>query len=92
MEKAVALAPTLPQPHEMLGNLYARKKDWPRAARQYREALRLDPNFGRAHLGLAMATASQGDFATARKHLQQAAASRDPAISQDARELLQSLP
>jgi len=92
MEKAVALAPALPQPHEMLGNLYARRKDWPRAAQQYREALRLDPNFGRAHLGLAMATASQGDFGTARKHLQQAAASPDPAISRDARELLQSLP
>ncbi len=92
MEKAVALAPTLPQPHEMLGNLYARNKDWPRAARHYREALRLDPRFGRAHLGLAMATASQGDFATARKNLQEAAASPDPAISQDARELLQSLP
>jgi len=92
MEKAVALAPSLPQPHEMLGNLYARRKEWPRAAQQYREALRLDPQFGRAHLGLALAMASQGDFTTARKHLQLAANSPDAAVSQDARELLQSMP
>ena len=92
MEKAVALGPSLPQAREMLGNLYAREKLWARATQQYREALRLNPNFARAHLGLAMATASQGDFAAARRHLQSAAASSDLRVSQDARELLQSLP
>ena len=92
MERAVALAPQLPQPREMLGNLYARRKQFALATQQYREAIRLDPGFGRAHLGLAIAAASMGDLRTARAELQQAAASPDPAISQDARELLGQLP
>ncbi|MCC6291954.1 MAG: tetratricopeptide repeat protein [Bryobacterales bacterium] len=92
MERAVALAPQLPQPREMLGNLYARRKQFALAIPQYREAIRLDPQFGRAHLGLAIAAASTGDLRTARAELQQAAASPDPAISQDARELLGQLP
>lgn len=92
MRRAVALGPGLAQPREMLGNLYARKKKWALALEQYREALRIDPRFGRAHLGMAMVMGSMGDFGAAKRHLQEAAGSGDAAVAQDARELLGSLP
>ncbi|MBN8733740.1 MAG: tetratricopeptide repeat protein [Acidobacteria bacterium] len=92
MRRAVALGPGLAQPREMLGNLYARKKRWALAREQYGEALRIDPRLGRAHLGMAMVMGSMGDFAAAKRHLQEAAASGDAAVAADARELLGALP
>ena len=92
MRRAVALGPGLAQPREMLGNLYARTKRWALAREQYGEALRIDPRFGRAHLGMAMVMGSMGDFAAAKRHLQEAAGSGDAAVAADARDLLGSLP
>ncbi|MBS1786190.1 MAG: tetratricopeptide repeat protein [Acidobacteria bacterium] len=50
LQKAAALDPTLPEVHATLG-LLAQNDDWDWAAaeREYQEAIRLNPNFARAH-------------------------------------------
>ncbi|MBI1788855.1 MAG: hypothetical protein HYR60_15050, partial [Acidobacteria bacterium] len=55
------------------------------------EALRAQPEFGRAQLGLGTALAALGDFTGARAHLGKAASNANPAVRQEAAELLQAL-
>ena len=58
----------------------------------YRLALEKDPALERMHLGLGMALGSQGDFAAARKHFEQAAKSEDLSLRHDAQEALKKVP
>jgi protein O-GlcNAc transferase len=53
---AVASAPEDPILHDTLGSLEAQRQDWNGAVRQFKEAIRLDPNFVEAylHLGLTL--------------------------------------
>ena len=87
----MAAAPDLAEAQETLGNLLARRGDWARATVCYRKALIANPQFGRAHLGLGTALAATRDIEGARAQLQQAAGDADPAIRQEAAELLKAL-
>lgn len=55
-QSALAAAPDNSTLHDTLGSLEAQRKDWDDAASQFKEAVRLDPNFAEAilHLGLAL--------------------------------------
>jgi len=77
--------------HELLGGLLARKRQLPEAAREYGQALRLRPDFDRAHLDLATVLAAQGDVPGAIQHLRTAAQGRDPRVAQAAGAALQRL-
>ncbi len=88
---AVAAAPDLAEAQETLGNLLARRGDWARATVCYRKALSTNPQFGRAHLGLGTALAATRDIEGARAQLQQAVGDADPAVRQEATELLKAL-
>ena len=57
----------------------------------YRDAVRIQPESGRAHLGLGAAMAGTGDAAGAVPHLQKAAMDTDPAVRADAAQALQQL-
>lgn len=90
-EAAIKADPNMPEPHELLGGLLARKLQFPEAAREYTEALRLRPDFARAHLDLASVLAAQGDITAAVQHLREAANGRDPRVAQQAAAALQRL-
>lgn len=51
------------QIHDDLGSLYAQRRDWPQAEEEFEQALRLDPNFGAAHLhlGFVLQAEQKGD-------------------------------
>jgi Flp pilus assembly protein TadD len=57
----------------------------------YREAVRIQPESTRAHLGLGSALAATGDPAGAVPHLQKAAAGSDAAAREQAARLLRQL-
>jgi tetratricopeptide (TPR) repeat protein len=57
----------------------------------YREAVRIQPESGRAHLGLGSALAMTGDLAGAVPHLRKAAAGSDPAVREAAAQILRKL-
>jgi Tfp pilus assembly protein PilF len=61
------------------------------AAEQYREAIKIRPEFGRANLDLGALLADSGDVAGALPHLQKAAASLEPAVREEARQMLEKL-
>jgi Flp pilus assembly protein TadD len=63
----------------------------PEAIAQYRLALEKDPTLDKPHLGLGMALGSQGDFAAARKHFEQAAKSADSTLRREAEDALRKI-
>jgi predicted CXXCH cytochrome family protein len=91
LEEAVRLTPDFAEAQAILGDLYARRNDWVRATQCYREALRTQPQFGRAHLGLGTALLATRNLDGARTHLMQAAQDSNPAIRQEAMEMLQQI-
>jgi predicted CXXCH cytochrome family protein len=84
VEAAVQADPNLAEAHELLGGLLSRKHDQNAALREYEEAVRLKPDFGRAQLDLALTLAAAGDMTRATKHLREAAKSPDPRVSEPA--------
>lgn len=77
MEAAIGLDPSVNDggPHRALGNLYFKLPyllggDLKRSIRHFREAVRLGPQFGENHLGLAEAYIQNNDFLLARDILQ----------------------
>jgi predicted Zn-dependent protease len=74
-----------------LGGLLARKGQLPEAAKEYREALRLRPDFARARLDLASVLVAQHDTAGAVQQLREAAKSSDPEMARLAAGALQRL-
>jgi len=91
METALRADPQLAEAHEMLGNLLARKGQAQGALQHYQEALRIRPEYGRAHLNLGAALAALGDVAGAAEHLRKAAGSAEPAVREDALQLLKQI-
>jgi hypothetical protein len=77
--------------HELLAGLLAGRRQLPEAAHEYREAIRLKPEFARAHLDLARVLADGGDMPGAIEQLRQAAAGSDPQVAQLATEALRRL-
>jgi len=61
------------------------------AVPHYREAVRIQPESGRAHLGLGTALAAAGDLTGAFPHLQKAAADADPGVRQEAAQALRQI-
>jgi Flp pilus assembly protein TadD len=57
----------------------------------YREALRINSDSSRAHLGLGTALVATGDAISAIPHLQRAASASDAATREKAAELLRQL-
>ena len=83
--------PNLAEPHALLGRLFASKRQLPAAVKEYHEALRLRPDFGRIRLDLASVLAAQGDMRQAIQQLREAVKSGDPEVARLAAEALQRL-
>jgi len=90
-EASVQADPNRADTHELLGGLFARKRQLPDAAREYRRTLELQPDSSRAHLHLGNVLAAQGDASGAAEHLREAARSRDAAIAQQASQALRQM-
>jgi len=84
LEMALRTDANLPDAHEMLGNLQQSEGHLDKAVAEYREAVRLRPDFGRARLDLGVALAETGDAAGAVEQLRRAASDADPGVRQRA--------
>jgi Flp pilus assembly protein TadD len=71
-----------PLAHEFLGGLLEAEGKIPEAVSHYREAIRLRPDFGKAHLDLGAALARTGDRAGAAAEFRMAQSDPDPQIRQ----------
>jgi predicted CXXCH cytochrome family protein len=90
-EAAIAANPDQAEAHALLGQLLARKRQPAEAIREYRQAVRLQPELSRTRLDLASALAAQGDRSGAVEQLREAAKGRDPAVAGQATRALQQL-
>ena len=91
-EMAVARAdPGLAEAHELLGGLYARKKELSAAAREYEAALAQHPGLARIELRLGTVLAAAGDKDAAATHFREAAKGTDAAIAREAAQALREL-
>jgi predicted CXXCH cytochrome family protein len=88
LEASLRADPTLTDAHVLLGDLLMAKGQAQAAVAHYREAVRIQPEFGRARLGLGSALVTVGDLTGAIPHLQKAAADSDPAVREDAAQIL----
>ncbi|MGO9013114.1 MAG: tetratricopeptide repeat protein [Bryobacteraceae bacterium] len=77
--------------HEFLGRLLFAQGQSGRAIEQYREAIRIAPEFGRAMLDLGETLIKAGDFTAGVPYLRKAAQASDPATREEAAKLLQKL-
>jgi predicted CXXCH cytochrome family protein len=77
--------------HDLMGNILAMKGNLKSAVEHYREAIRIRPEFARAHLDLGATLADAGDVAGALPHLQKAAGGPEPAVRQEATQILREL-
>jgi len=91
LEASLRADPGLADAHELLGDLLMAKGQAKTALPHYREALRIHPESGRAHLGLGSALVAVGDLTGGVPHLQKAAADSDPAVREDAAQMLRQL-
>ncbi len=74
--------------HEALGIVLASNGQPARAIEHFREAVRIQPNMGRANLSLGSALLDSGDVAGAVPYLQRAAQNPDAAIAREAQGIL----
>jgi hypothetical protein len=68
--------------------LFASEGQPARAIVHYREAIRIRPDFGRANLSLGESLVASGDRISALVYLQKAAKSDDPAVRNEALDIL----
>jgi predicted CXXCH cytochrome family protein len=90
-EMAALYEPKMAEAHDSLGTLASRRRDWRTAIKHYRDALAARPGYDRALLGLGTALAASGDPLSARGYLQQAAASPNPEVRNEAMEILEAV-
>ncbi len=90
-EMSVRADGAIAESHELLGGLYARKKQLPDAVREYAAALSLNPGSARVELRLGTVLAAAGDKAGAQAHLREAARASDAAIARQAEQALRDL-
>jgi predicted CXXCH cytochrome family protein len=83
--------PDAAEAHDLLGNLLAAQGKIALAAGEFQEAVKIRPELGRAQLDLGSLLAESGDVIGALPHLQKAVASPEPAISTEARQILEQL-
>jgi predicted CXXCH cytochrome family protein len=80
-EAALKADPGLAEAHVLRGRLLVAKRRLPEAAAEYREALRLRPDFARVRLDLASTLASAGEMEQAVEVLREAAKSGDAEVA-----------
>jgi predicted CXXCH cytochrome family protein len=90
-EELLSANPVAAEGHDLLGNIFAMKGSVKAAVDHYREAIRIRPEFARAYLDLGATLADAGDVPGALPYLQNAAASTDPAVRQEANQILHQL-
>jgi predicted CXXCH cytochrome family protein len=90
-EASVKADPVRAEAHELLGGLFARKRQLPEAAREYRRALELRPDSSRTHFLLGNVLAAQGDMSAAAEHWRTAAKGGDAALAQQAAQALRQI-
>ena len=83
-------APGAADVRELLGFLLAARGDYPGALRELQEAVRLQPEFGRAQYELGVLLQQKGD-AAAVEHLRAAARSSERDAKAAAQQLLQKM-
>jgi cytochrome c-type biogenesis protein CcmH/NrfG len=83
--------PNMVEAHNLLGSLFARKQQFPEAAGEYQQALRLRPDLARVRLDLASVLAAQGDMPGAVQQLREAAKSNDAEVAGRAAAALERL-
>ncbi len=76
-QSAVKADRSLPEPHALLGRIFARRRQMREAAQEYEEALRLRPDFAQARLDLAAVLMAAGERAKAIEQLREVAKGRD---------------
>jgi predicted CXXCH cytochrome family protein len=91
LEACLRSDPEFADAHQLLGDLLLAKNQARDAIPHYREALRIDAASGRAQLGLGAALIATGEVDSAIPYLQKAAAGPDPALREQAAELLRQL-
>ncbi len=69
---AETTSPSSPTNHNNLGDLYGRRKDYPRAIQEFKTAILLKPNYGDAYHNLGNAYAETGDINNALINYQKA--------------------
>ena len=77
--------------HELLGGLYARKKELADAAREYSAAVALKPDLARVQLRLATVLAAEGDKDGAAAHYREAAKGNDAPVARQAEQALREM-
>jgi tetratricopeptide (TPR) repeat protein len=90
LEAAVQLSPSSAPIRTELAEVLQAAGLTDAAVEQYRRALQADPGYLEAHRALGILLLRSGNKAAARGHLEKAASSSDPAISQPARQALAS--
>jgi tetratricopeptide (TPR) repeat protein len=90
-EAAAKADPALAEPHALLGRLFARKRLLTDAAREYREAVRLRPDFAQARLELASILVAQSEIPQAVEQLREVVKGRDQEAARVAALALQRL-
>jgi predicted CXXCH cytochrome family protein len=83
--------PAVADARNALGDLLGLQGQAERAAVQYREALKIDPNLASAHFSLGSILAVHRKKSEALQHLQRAAQSSDPSIREPALKAMQQL-
>jgi predicted CXXCH cytochrome family protein len=92
VEAILATDPASAGAHELLGNIFGAKGQAAQAIQQFREAVRILPDFARANLSLGQALVDSGDKAGALLYLRKAAGQNsDVAARDEARKLLDKL-
>ena len=91
MEAILRTDPNSAGAHEFLGNLLGLKGQRDRAIEQFREAVRIQPDFAQANLDLGAALADSGDIEAAIAHLRKVALSGDVGARDEALKLLYRL-
>jgi tetratricopeptide (TPR) repeat protein len=90
-DAALEADPNLAEAHVLRGRLLVQQRLLAEAATEYREAVRLRPDFARVRLDLASVLAAQGEMEQAVEQLREASKSNDPETSRLAVEALQRL-
>jgi len=70
LKKAIALDPSLPDPHLQLANLYSQRRQYAEAVPEYQQALKLSPNIPDAHFRLGQAYVHLGKQELAEREFQ----------------------
>jgi predicted CXXCH cytochrome family protein len=92
IEKSLQADAAQPLAHEVLGNLLEAQGKVPEAVGHYKEAIRLKPDFGKAHLDLGATLARRGDRNGAAEEFRAAQSDPDPQIRQMAASALAAVP